>query len=323
MKIPSIRNIKFTINSCLQNLRIFSAGGNFADYPKLIKNLLLTRDTFYRSSYPELILHESVEPGDTFLYKTVLKKLKQFTHKDYDSLTKDEIRAIRANITVQTAQNAETIVNASKLVKKVFDKKYGEGNYVFISVGRSFAALAKCLEYMGNETRCIPFSGASNITEKTSVQKILHQSGFQKYLDFLNSEGLSPEQVKESHKYYLFCDYAQTGNSLTAFKRIVTDKSVGLQLHNVRFLKLNKILCNIADNLPDEFLFLNSRLMDMEWELISQGFDGYSSVKYLAYNHLGEIASAVNQPLETSAKNMQFCLLDILHADKSQRFVKK
>ena len=315
MKIPSIRNIKFNLNSCLQKLRIYSAG-NFNDYEKLIKKSSLSKDIFYRKNYSELILHVPVQPGDTFIYHKLLKNINQFTNKDYNLMTKDEIRAFRANMSVQTAQNAETVVNAAKLVKQILDEKYGEGNYVFISVGRSFSTLAKCLEYMGNETRYIPFSGASGITEKSSVQKILHQAGFQKYLDFLDKQGLSAKTVKNSSKYYLFCDYVQTGNSLSTFKKILTDKSVGLQSPNVLFLKLNKILCSVADCLPDEFLFLNSRLMDMEWQLATQGFDVYSSIKYLECTRLKDIASAVNQPLNDKAKNMQFCILDILHSNK-------
>ena len=315
MKIPAIRNITSSIKSCLKTIKSYPINNN-EGYANFVKKISLNTDIFKKTEYAEIILQSPNNPGDGYICKSILNSVKQFSNHNYEVLTKKELTAIRANISVDTAQTAETVVKTAQLVKQIFDDQYGEGNYVFISIGRSFSTLAKCLEYMGCETRCIPFSGASGITEKSELWEILHQTGFDKYIEYLNREGLSPEKIKKSQKDYLFCDYAQSGNSLSAFKRILTDKTVGLSSSNIHFIKLNKVLNIIADNLPAKYNSLNNQLVDMDWLLATQSFDDYSQIQYLECRHLKNVELAANHPLDDKAKKLQFCLLDILHTKK-------
>lgn len=315
MKIPTIKTSKIDIKNYWQNIKTYSV----AYLSKINKNdklYITTNDVFLKNSYRKLILHTIDKQGYGFVYRNTFKNTESFTNRNYEKLSPLQIQAIRSNIPIDMAANAEIIVDTARLIKKIFDKKYGEGNYVFISVGRSFSAVSKCLEYLGNETKRIPFSGVSHMVNKVTVKSIVHQEGFSRYIRFLKGQGLTAEKVKKSPKKFLFCDYAVTGGSINFFKKIMRTKVIGLHSDNIYFLKLNNFLfkeTNVYKSNDDK---LFQKLLLLEQKLSFQAFDNYSDIHYLECTKLKNINSAVHHPLEERVKKMQFCLLDILHTTK-------
>ena len=163
--------------------------------------------------------------------KKILSRTRKFDIDSYNSLSKTERSVLMA-----TSKEAENAANASlKIgidVKKDLDRKYGEGNYVFVSIGTSPSGVARVLEFMGVETKYLPISGLSNFWENDSYKDF--STSFPKYKDFLTEQGLSKEKIESSGKKYLFFDYTRTGRSLSVFENIMKEY-FGIDSKNVSY----------------------------------------------------------------------------------------
>lgn len=224
----------------------------------------------------------------------------------YSKLSSEELLAIRAQLTSDLVDDAETLIDTAKIIKKLFDINYGENNYTFISIGRSLSALAKCLDFMGVETKQIPLSACCGYTqnEHEIVDNMTNQYGFQKYKNFLETT-----LQEGTNKKHIFCDYANTGKTLKVFELLLNDPKVKLSTPNDTFIGINTALYNINNDNNKKFL---ASIKKFTRKLHRQDFDKYAEVKYLPYKVLEEFESALQPECIQLNSLLKFSMLDIL-----------
>ena len=151
-----------------------------------------------------------------------LNKFKNFTIEEYKSLSKEEIAKINEDIEVNGCRNYDYDLNMHKLMsscmKSYLDKKYGKNNYTVVTLGRSVSSLGKALGYKIGEdnVKVLPMTSAGRfcLTEETN-------ENVKSFTDYLDSIGLSKEDIEKSGKEIVLVDYSYTGRSLLGARKLL------------------------------------------------------------------------------------------------------
>lgn len=205
-------------------------------------------------------------------YKAALDKLQKITKEEYLSLTQNDKELLRKKVektsfleNIKTVNSDETVALhefCANSIKKVLDKKYGEGNYVAVPIGRSLSSIGKALSLkIGEENvKNIPMSILENFyfpndeSGKKAIDEFSKTKGFEDFKKLLDSMGLSRDAVLNSDKQYVLLDYTSSGISLEAAFRILNSKEFfGNKKCNLCATSLNKIL-NIVEMPKDKDL---------------------------------------------------------------------
>lgn len=306
MKIPTFSKIKTTAQATIERLRNSPVGEKFG----LKMKEPLKEDVFYTSK--EMFADKILDAKTTF--NKLWEKFPLFGEKDYSTLSPQEVMAIRSLIGPESDKNAVTILETSKALKNIFDAKYGENGYVFVAIGRSPAAMAKCMGFLGVESKVMPLSGLSgcmNSTAKTIVQ----DPYFKKYLKFLDSIGLSSKAVKRSDKKYIFADFCipDSGSTLRITEKVMKDKAVGLPCEKLKFVDINQLIEKNIDTIEKINPHYKASAQDYIQKSYSEQLKTYSSVDQLHYLMLDDINHAVYKTLPSGTWLMHFNLLDKIH----------
>ena len=150
-------------------------------------------------------------------------KLKNYTPEEYSKLNTVDKTILRALYSCLIPpynkdfyKNTEIIhEHVTDFIKNDFDKKYGENNYVVISIGRSLSSITKVLGYkIGEENvKNIPMSNAPRFQYINAVEN-LSEDSISEFKKYLSSIGLSKEDVQKSKKHFILTDFCATGQSL-------------------------------------------------------------------------------------------------------------
>ena len=198
----------------------------------------------------------SSQPPSEVVIKGALGKLKQITKSEYDLLTELEKTALRSKCREFCADvNNHNI--AAEIIKKVLDAQYGKDRWVALLIGRSLSSIGKMLALKIGEDRVknLPMSGmrisqfGSDMYEyyQNGHKKLTESAGYQKYKNYLNSIGLSKENIQSSDKTFVLMDYCTTGWSLkNAFGLLSSDDFWGTD-KNVTFADIENIT-NCVEN---------------------------------------------------------------------------
>lgn len=240
----------------------------------------------------------------------IMSRFKRFGTDDFKSL-----KGFEKNILAKTSNGFcddayQATLDASGLMKKAFDKKYGRGNYVFVSIGRSLETFSEAMSYMGADTRILPISGLHGYTK--GADKIISQSGFDKYRDYLKQIGLDTKSIKESGKHYIFSDYSYYGDTMRTVKEMLESEPVGIKEKYVEFVDFEPLYRE---------LYLRSKKPPrtipevMHLHLGYEYFKKFSSVKPLHYDNLQNVQKAMNSPQSYESKLFNFRLMRKLIKD--------
>ena len=305
MKIPTIKTSKIDIKNYWQNIKTYSV----AYLSKINKNdklYITTDDVFLKNSYRKLILHTIDKQGYGSVYRNTFKNTESFTNRNYEKLSPLQIQAIRSNIPIDMAANAEIIVDTARLIKKIFDKKYGEGNYVYVSIGTSAAGIGRVMEFSGVETKYLPVSDLREILTDKHESKIGKK--FAAYSNFLETQGLSPETIQKSPKQYLFFDYTAEGTSLRNFEHLL-NKFCSIKGDNVHFYSLNETLEKFEQELTGK---IKGTAAYVDKYLNKPSIAFYSGIPHLNIDKINKVKKAEKfESLE--AKKYNFCVIDLLY----------
>lgn len=235
----------------------------------------------------------------------IIDCFQNFGITEYESLAqyeKNYIRRLAKTAYKELGNDLKVVKNSSSFFKEHFDKIYGEGNYVFVSVGRSLSPNAEALKTMGVTSHSIPISGMGG-TVKPKVREI--KTGINEYKQYLESVGLDANTISKSNKHYLFCDYTASGSSLKSFEEFIKSSEVGINSANVHIVNINDVLLHsdvkVRGFNPKEYIdsYLSGMLLK-----------GYSSTPKLDYRNLTNIKNAVKEPQGLKSKIFNFCLID-------------
>ncbi|MCR5266420.1 MAG: hypothetical protein K6E29_07495 [Cyanobacteria bacterium RUI128] len=134
-------------------------------------------------------------------------------------------------------------------IKDELNQKFGEGNYIVIPIGRSLSSIGKCLgNKIGDErVKPLPMSRAPrflDLDKPDSKFEALERTDadFDILKKYLDSIGLSKEEVKKSNKHYIFIDYCNTGRSLAGVKKLFESDKMWGHNDNVQFEDIFNLL---------------------------------------------------------------------------------
>lgn len=173
---------------------------------------------------------DKVEPFIT----NSLNKLGDFSLENYKKLSEAEkirLREEYAKITTKSDfyKNCEDVHDeVSDAIKEEFDKKYGKGKYVVITIGRSLSSIGKVLGYkIGEENvKNIPMTNTRAYLSDDYTEKIKKLGHIDALNEYLNSIGLNQETIKKSRKKYIIMDYVHTGYSLMGATKLLKSNDV-------------------------------------------------------------------------------------------------
>lgn len=189
--------------------------------------------------------------------------------------------------------------------KEYLDEIYGEGNYVFISIGTSPSLIGKALECMGVETKYLPMSGLKD--ENLDIETFCLLNPMENYADFLKAQDITRKRVQNSTKHFVFCDYTDTGKTLERFQYIM-ETNFGISGDNVHYRSLNEDLKNTDADEDAVSSYINSYLKMHDADI-------YSAVEHLGY-FMTDAASFRKESLtkhnDTKVKYFNFYMMKIL-----------
>ena len=165
--------------------------------------------------------------------RKILKRFDKFSVDEFNSLTKNEYKALKSASFGRFLKETQIIEDCAKVFKECYDKWEGEGNYIFVSIGRSLEHLASALKLKGIETKMLPIS---NVVQDISAKDVISQAGFEEYISFIKKSGLDAQTIKNSPKKFIFSDYSYTGHTMDVVKEILLSEKIGIKPDDVKFL---------------------------------------------------------------------------------------
>lgn len=186
---------------------------------------LVTKSVLPNTYYP-------VFKGDN----PILNRLKDFSVEEYNSLSPEELEKIRTEYETTICTNpyrkkknelVEQLHDvASDLIIDNLNEKYGEDNWVLISLGRSASSIVKVVGYKVGEDRAkqIPMSKAKKYASFERIDSLEGTQELDEFKDYLTSIGLGADEVSKSDKHYVLVDYCASGKSLFGAENLLNSR---------------------------------------------------------------------------------------------------
>ncbi len=208
---------------------------------KRFKNLENNIKTFFE---PEIVDLKTIYPflnaDETVILDKLRRGKRKYDYSEYAILSEPAKKAAE-DLTKFALEPAEENLYYSKLLKSYLDDKFGEKKYVFVSIGRSPSTIARCMEKLAVKTVYCPIS----CFRMKQLPLITNVSGFSNYSNYLAKHGLNKQNLEQSGKTWVFYDYTESGDSLLAYKNLMT-QHFSLPLNKTDFRSLNEDLILIA-----------------------------------------------------------------------------
>ena len=222
----NIQSIPLKVSICNKNSFINSNISNSQECTAVRNN--------YSPSFTSLL------PTKLFEHKTekILKKLKDFSIDEYNTLSNDEKNILRLRYKIhflpfqhqnigygkkiynsspkyikKFANSAEIIHSgAADEIKESLDNIYGEGKYTVVTIGRSVSSIGKVLGYKLGEDSVlnIPMSSASRFMSEKN-RKCENLDFLKKFLD---EKGINKKMLSNPDMQIVLVDYSNRGYSL-------------------------------------------------------------------------------------------------------------
>ena len=199
----------------------------------------------------------------------------------------------------------DATLDGALLLKKYFDKKYGIGKYVFISIGRSLETIKEAMGYMGANTCILPISQLHN--KRVDISDITCQKGFGEYLKYLEKTGIDAKTINNSDKHFIFGDYCSSGATLETVKNLLTSPQVGIDETKAEFIDFMELYKKLWEKVRNKSSLTIPTFMDMH--LDCEYFKYFSSTDALPYYALEKVNEAVNMRAGFEAKLFNFRLI--------------
>ena len=236
-----------------------------------------------------------------------LLKNKTFGIEEYEKLTEKEKDYLRNIIDLPYLKYADRsnkertiendmlfFVKTSYKLKNMLDAKYPNG-WSFVAIGGSTALYAKILEYMGADTKILPYS--KNVHYKPNYKDI----NFNSYFDDV---GLKKSYLNNG-KTIIFGDYVSTGETIETIK---------WQLESTDRINRHEIFANFIDLFWDTLSSDEKNLLD-DWFLNRQQIKSYTPCPNM--NEISQYKNAINMnknfEWNFTTKLMNFAVIDCIY----------
>ena len=154
----------------------------------------------------------SIQSGTFSRCHRYLDSMGKINQQNVQSLPQEVKDFLRQITPLRLKELAQMNCFAAEKVKTELDKKYGENNYVIISLGRSVSSICELMKFFGVDVKHLPMSGLRR-TKFKDIQIDEHSLNvFKEYLNFIGLTKNNLEKNKE--KKYILIDYTHYGRSL-------------------------------------------------------------------------------------------------------------
>lgn len=272
-------------------------------YPCNINNLSKRTSIPFSGLFADIFTIKDKEAYNKKLAEKVLNKTDKVDLDFYNKTTTKERSIIPQTISGKMREVADYNFQVGVEFKKYLDKKYGKDKYVFVSIGTSPAGIGKVLQYMGAEVKFLPISALNADDAYETLAK--DEKGKRAYKKFLNEQGISTENIKNSDKQYLFYDYAYRGITIKRFEEVLKNIfDVDTDLDNVHFIKLNDEIPSVQRN----SLWLTRQVSDdyIDKYLRFPFVERYAGMPHLKYTELDKINDVKNEKHDLETKKFIF-----------------
>ena len=202
----------------------------------------------------------SIQSGTFSRCHRYLDSMGKINQQNVQSLPQEVKDFLRQITPLRLKELAQMNCFAAEKVKTELDKKYGENNYVIISLGRSVSSICELMKFFGVDVKHLPMSGLRR-TKFKDIQIDEHSLNvFKEYLNFIGLTKNNLEKNKE--KKYILIDYTHYGRSLDeTFNFLRRDDMLG-PAENFIKLPVCNVLGDDYEQKGYEKLFRCSRFKD-------------------------------------------------------------
>lgn len=209
----------------------------------------------------------------------IIERFHNFTVSEYSKLTPKEIKTLNImyneNVNVYTYKIFEKTHDISaSFIRAVLDRSFGKSNYEFLPIGRSLSSIGKVLGYKigENNVKNIPMSNAHRFMKSDNLREAYKKGDIDIFAEYLNSIGLSKEEILSSGKTYILTDYCISGNSLKGAKNLFDFVFDSQTSKNILPIDISKIFSLVHDSYPNYYDFLstiNKHLFESRYKNLS------------------------------------------------------
>lgn len=185
--------------------------------------------------------------------RKIFAKCKEMDLKEYKRLNANEKAILRLEIEklpkedyqddfiIHKKADVDDVITLAKRIKGNLDEKYGEGKYVFCSIGSSGSLFSNLYKSIGMDSTICRYSYKRDIKEfqNNGEKNVKTYEYFKKHLEKM---GLSADKIKKSDKTFVFIDYVDKGDCLRSFQEIIEDPIIGIKSDNVKFENMNEFV---------------------------------------------------------------------------------
>lgn len=242
---------------------------------------------------------------------------KKFNKKEFLNLSENQKQKLRVEYLILEKNLPAKITSigkihdfASECIKKVFDKRFGENNYIVLPLGRSLSSIGKALALKIGEENVIniPMSNAKRFFTEPylaenynfCINNIQKSSGLKSFKEFLSSKKLSKKDIKKSNKNYILLDYCCSGYSLRGAEQLFKSDIIWGNQKNIYAADFIKILENFENKnynlkLISELknILLNSYYKDFSFVDASKKLKDTKKAYKKPNNRLGNITKLI------------------------------
>ena len=246
-------------------------------------------------------------------YKSFLEKEDKFSISDYLSLSEKDRLAIKQGVGLECYLPVCMNVNFAQGIKGFLDEKY-----VFVSIGTSPSLIAKVLECMGVETKYLPLSRlGSKDSYIYDTDTVFLNYKYDKYAEFLKTQGITKEELEKGDKKYIFYDYTLSGETLKRFECIMREK-FSLPADKIEFRSLNEDLMSLFNGkiVIDDADAVESYIKDCFYYGDAEKFSSIRSLPFTRVDIANYEPAALAKYDEQKPKIFNFLVMDKLHSSK-------
>lgn len=248
-----------------------------------------------------------------FSYEDYLNSDEKFDIKKYRRMSKEDKKLAYLNCGDTEKYMAKSGLEIAFDLKESLDKLYGRDNYVFVSVGRSSAPVARIFEFSGVETKYLPISGLA--PKKEYLENVQGIKGLDEYKNILNMQGMDKKSMLKSTKKYLFYDYTKNGTSLNIVKKIMED-AYGLPKRKMEFRSLNEDILQSSKNEDSAIDYINFALDGSLSELVG----GIARLSCEEFDAIHCSKEHLSRGGDLISKNYNFLIINSLCKYKQLRY---
>lgn len=241
-----------------------------------------------------------------------LNRFKNFSTDEYNKLSGLELKYLRRRSrefsNLADLDYIDYNDKSANILKTALDNKYGEGKYVVIPIGRSISSIGKTLGYKIGEdnVKMLPLSDARRFTYNAELNEDVKP-----FVDYLESIGLSKNDVATSDKNFVLIDYCESGLSLKGAKKLFEHDNIWGKRDNVFAEDFLGMLEDV-----DEEVFASNNVEDKNYfvdELVAL-LSGCFFKKYSVVDRCANLATTKDSIIKTKdySKNMKYFWFNML-----------